>query len=169
MLAGLIGALVGVVGTSAGSVRWPGPTLAALALAVLLLLASMQMWIRGQSYFMTFEEVAIQVIGVPGADPTEVAKTQRASHANLTKKYRAWARRSHWAFQVGLSLFLAGLAMVVLPPPHAAGAIWRLSAAAIILFVAIVGAAITVHREFKDARWITEISGSAMAPRKHSA
>jgi hypothetical protein len=169
MLAGLIGALVGVVGTSTGSVRWPGPTLAALALAVLLLLSSMQAWIRGQSYFMTFEEVAAQVTGVPGADPADVAKTRLTSHARLTKRYRAWVRRSQWAFQIGLSLFLVGLALVVLPPPHAAGATWRSLAAAAVLFVAIVGAALTMRRELKDARWITEISGGEKAPRKHVA
>jgi drug/metabolite transporter (DMT)-like permease len=157
MLAGLIGALIGVVGTNAGSIKWPGPALAALALAVLLLLASMQAWIRGQSHFMTFAEVQERVSGRKAAPADEVLSNQHAAHANLTHRYRDWTRRSQWCFQLGLSIFLVGLALVVVPPLGAAGSTWRWSGAALTLAVALVWAAMTVRREWRDARWARQI------------
>ncbi len=157
MLAGLIGALIGVVGTNAGSIKWPGPTLAALALAVLLLLASMQAWIRGQSHFMTFEEVQDRVSGPKGGSEEDVVNSQRAAHTDLTQRYRDWTRRSQWSFQLGLSVFLVGLALVVVPPAGSAGSSWRWAGAAVTLAVAIVWAMMTVRREWKDAHWARQI------------
>ncbi len=159
MLAGLIGALIGVVGTNADSVRWPGPVLVALAIAVLLLLASLQAWIRGQAHLMTLKEVEDRVTGLPTDTEEEILAAQTRTFNTLTGRYRAWTRRSLWSFQLGLSLFLVGLSLVVLPSGGAEQATWRWIGAGAVLATAVAAAVLTVRREWKDARHAKQLRG----------
>lgn len=158
MLAGLIGALIGVVGTNPESVRWTGPTLAMLALAVLCLLASMQAWIRGASYRVSFSEIEERIRGLPKESAAQVEQRRKQSFEGLTDQYLGWVLRSRWCFQLGVALFLAGLALVLMPTDGASDPGWRWIAAAAIAAFALMGALAIPYREHRDLKFAKSVA-----------
>jgi hypothetical protein len=149
LLAGFAITLLGLVVSDLGSFRWPDPTLAVLTLAAVLLILSMQLFITGRQYHLSYEEFVTYTPEMRDSD-------RQTAHKAANALYRKWIFRSRLSFNAGLVLLLLATAGVLLPPGknvtigHDAG---RWIAAAIALG-ACVGEAIWIAAgEWSSSRW----------------
>ena len=147
LLAGFAVSFLGLLPTSASSVRWPDPTLALVTLAAVLLMLSMQLFIVGRQYHLPYDEFATYT---PDLDDA----LRRKAHAAADGAYRRWVVRSRLAFNVGLVVLVLGIAMALMPVKDSlTDQPGRLVAAGIALLACIAELAFIVAREWNAARW----------------
>lgn len=153
LLAGFSATLGAVVVTDYDKVRWPGVVTIAAALAVILLIASVQFGAWGRRHQVTpgdystwFDDVNE---GSGDGRPYYVREMRRQNAV-----YRIYAARARWAYSIGIAVFLVAFGAALCPPTGAGQAEGRWVAAGLAWCAAATevlwGTVITLGRRRED-------------------
>lgn len=80
-----------------------------------MLLASVQLCFKARTYFVTPADIETWWPDHDVPLRREQLLNEQSDHA---RRYGDWARRFRWAYNLGILLLLAGVAVTLMPPPH---------------------------------------------------
>jgi hypothetical protein len=137
LLAGFSITVIAAVAAASDKFRWPGAALCALALAVVLLVASLQFGFTARQHLYSAADVAAWWSQEDLAQPLRSERLQGEQHIDYTS-WRQWSFKAIIAYNAGITALAIGVALVLVPPPsvHHFEAVLRWIAAA----VAVAGA-----------------------------
>lgn len=115
LLAGFTVALIGIVIGYGPHTLAPGAALLLLSSAAVTLLSSVQLCFKARTYAVTPAEIDAWWPGHDQSPRREQLLQEQAEHA---RRYDVWIRRFRWAYNAGILLLLAGVAVTLMPPPH---------------------------------------------------
>ncbi|QXJ25762.1 hypothetical protein AGRA3207_007305 [Actinomadura graeca] len=123
LLAGFSVALVGVAAADHDKLRWPGPVLLALSIAVVALVASVQAGFHARSFFYSAADV------VDWWSEEEVAVPERTTHLQEEQKahfgrWRSWSTRACVTYDIGITALAIAVTLVLPPPPGTHSGEW---------------------------------------------
>jgi hypothetical protein len=138
LLAGFSITAIAAVAASSDKFRWPGPALCALALAVVLLVASLQFGFTARQHFYSAEDAAAwwSQEDLPGRSE----RLQQEQQKDYTR-WRETSFKAIIAYNAGITALAIGVALVLVPPSsvHHSEAVLRWIAAAVVVAGALGG------------------------------
>jgi hypothetical protein len=140
LLAGFTITLIGlVVDTSASDIRYRNLALLVLTVAAALLIAAVQCAYSARQYLVRPDEITAWWPGFDALEPKEytsgLALDRRVEQLAHSMLHRRWAARLRFAYNAGVVLVLAGLAIVLVPSGTVSTA--RLAAIAVAALAAV--------------------------------
>ncbi|WP_436532073.1 hypothetical protein [Actinoplanes sp. HUAS TT8] len=120
LLAGFSIAFLGVVGADADKFRWPSQAMLLSLCAGLSLIMAVQCGFNARQYLYSPADLADWWTEEDRTVPGRAERLQEEQRADFAL-WQQWARRGRIAYNLGIVLFTAATALVIAPPPSAAG------------------------------------------------
>lgn len=171
LLAGFSLTLLGVVAQAPTSFRWPGATLTALVIVVMMLTACVQFGFRGRA--VLYSKADVDSWGRLSALGSVADERLRAAvQARDMAEWRRWHHRSRLTYNVAIVVLAVGVALVLVPPlsyvnghqlPDAEAS-WRWAGSGLALLGAVLELCWMAHDELRERppRAISRHSGDGV-------
>ncbi|MGD1219634.1 hypothetical protein AB9Q10_14560 [Streptomyces krungchingensis] len=124
--------LAGVVAGADDEFRWPGATLVLLVITAMTLIFSMQLAYNARLYLFGVEDLRNHYAGLRGEGVVPDLRIQQ-EYTAADRRWREGHRNAVLAFNTGTTLLGLGIAASLAPPDCGKQAVWRWTAAAIVL------------------------------------